>query len=104
MNERGGNVKDVTLKGAYHTFDARERASWIGNIKHMGKCDLMVDEKGTTNLTTGHLTPITDFNAALPKAVEECATTWGFTSGNSGNPDVATSLWINFFKDHLKTE
>lgn len=102
MNERGGNVKAITLKGAYHTFDARERASWIGNIKHMGKCDLMIDEKGTTNLTTGVLTPIVDFNAALPKAVEECATAWGFTSGNIGDPNIAVPLWLAFFKDHMQ--
>jgi dienelactone hydrolase len=103
MNERGGNVKVVTLKGAYHTFDARERATWIGSIQHMGKCDLLVDEKGITNVKTGVLTP-GENNSALPKAVEGCTTARGFTSGHSGDPGIAVPLWIGFFKEHMPSQ
>lgn len=102
MNERGGNASMATLKGAYHAFDARERAAWVPKVKHMGKCDLVVDARGTTNLTTGHLTADVDFNAALPKAIEECATAWGYTSGNSGDSQVAEPVWQAFLKANLQ--
>lgn len=104
MNEHGGNVRAVTLKGEVHGFDDRRRQTWIPNIVHMGKCDLMIDEKGTTNLTTGNVTKITDFNAALPVALKECATERGFSNGNSGDWKVAVPLWTKFLQDHLHVE
>lgn len=103
-NERGGKAKFVMIKGAYHTFDARESAKWMGNIQHTGKCDLMVDEKGITNLKNGDLTPGVDNNTALPLAIAKCGTAWGFTSGNIGDPNVAVPLWMAFFKEHMPVE
>lgn len=104
MNERGGNVRTVTLKGEVHGFDDRRRQTWIPNIVHTGKCDLMIDERGTTNLTTGNVTEIKDFNAALPVALKECATERGFSNGNSGDWKVAVPLWTKFLQEHLRLE
>jgi len=104
MNERGGKVQMITLKDEVHGFDDRHYQTWIPLVQHMGQCDLMIDERGTTNLTTGTLTPIADYNAALPVALKECATARGFSNGNNGNWKVAVPLWQKFFQEHLRTE
>jgi dienelactone hydrolase len=49
MNERGGNAKIVVLPGEGHSFDApykRQR----GFGPQYAKCDILVDEKGVTEL------------------------------------------------------
>lgn len=99
MNERGGRVQFVNLPGAYHTFDAREGMHRI-QTSHMAKCDLIVDEKGITNLKTGDVTP--GGNEVLGQAVAKCANAFGFTSGNTGDRNIATPHWLSFFRGHLQ--
>lgn len=100
MNERGGNVKFSVIPGVAHTWDSRDRETWIPDVVHMGKCDLLVDAKGITDLASGRLTP-GDNNTALPKAVALCATARGFHSGSRGDPFVAVPQWIDFFRRNL---
>lgn len=98
MNERGGHVTFVSIPGAYHSFDGREPMHRI-LAKHMAKCDLVVDEKGITNLKTGDVTPNP---SDLATAVDKCGNTVGFIAGNIGDRNVATPIWINFFKEHMQ--
>src|SRR5262249_45262794 len=57
MNARGGNGKIIVLAGEGHSFDApyrRQRNVWG---PHYAKCDLLVDERGVTNVNTGETLP-----------------------------------------------
>jgi dienelactone hydrolase len=100
MNERGGKVKQVTLKGHYHSFDAREPATYSPRIVHTGKCDLLQDEKGVTDQATGEFAAGTGVEPLLA-VLKKCGTAWGATNGHSGDPNVAVPLWLAFFKEHM---
>lgn len=102
MNERGGNAKTIVMPGMYHTFDAREPASFIRGIRHTGACDLYADETGIKNEKNGDFIPGTDINVILAKMIEKCTDlgTPGFWSGNDGRDPQKTvvPLWMNFVK------
>ncbi len=59
MNERGeeGNARIIVIPGEGHSFDAPYKRQL--NMFNPGsrRCDLMVDEKGVTNLATGENVP-----------------------------------------------
>lgn len=99
MNERGGHVSYAEVKGGYHAFDGRDGPHRI-LVKHMGACDLMVDEKGITNLKTGDLTT-GEYSAALVQAIDKCGNTLGFMAGTRGDSQAAVPMWIDFFKKYL---
>jgi dienelactone hydrolase len=99
-NTRGGKFTQVTLKGAYHTFDMREPVRYDPKIKHTGKCDLVQDEKGVLDQATGHFTPGSGPEIIIA-AFKECGTAYGATHGTKGDPMAPVPTWIGFFQQHM---
>jgi dienelactone hydrolase len=96
MNGRGGNAKLIVLPGEGHSFDAPYRRKQSTG-PNPANCNLMLDEKGVTNLNTGEFLPGSDFT----KMEAKCFTTGGFSSGYWKDRFVAVPHWISFFKQNL---
>jgi dienelactone hydrolase len=97
MNERGGNASIVVLKGEGHSFDApyRRQRNLFG--PHYAKCDILVDDKGVTELNSGmHMAGATNINAMLAKCVGKV-----YHSGYWKDRFVAVPHWLGFFRQHL---
>lgn len=95
MNERGGKARIVVLPGVGHSFDAPY--NWRRSYgPHNAKCDILIDDNGTTELNSGDRLPGQDANAMLARCVSR-----GYSTGNRGNRFVAVPHWIGFFKERL---
>jgi dienelactone hydrolase len=95
MNERGGNAKIVVLPDEGHSFDApyrRQRS--LG--PHYAKCDILVDERGTTELNSGQHIPVADVTAMMARCVSR-----GYHTGYWKDRFVGVPHWMGFFKQHL---
>jgi hypothetical protein len=97
MNARGGNASIVVLPGEGHSFDApyRRRREMFG--PHYAKCDVLVDETGTTELNSGMKIPGDDVNAMMAKCVSKV-----FHTGYWNDRFVAVPHWTAFFRKNLQ--
>ncbi|MEJ6024173.1 dienelactone hydrolase family protein [Ramlibacter sp. PS4R-6] len=95
MNARGGNVRIVVMPGEGHSFDA-PYARRYSNGPHYAKCDVLVDETGTTELNSGRKAAGEDANAMMATCVSR-----GYHTGHSGRRFGAFPVWIGFFRDIL---
>lgn len=95
MNSRGGQARIVVLPGVGHSFDA-PYAQRRSSGPQYAKCDVLVDENGTTELNSGVRVPGQDVAAAMARCVSR-----GYTTGARGDRFVAVPHWTAFFKDNL---
>lgn len=97
MNERGGNAAIVVLEGEGHSFDAPYRRTRNNHGPHPAHCDLLVDERGVTNLITGETMPGQNTQVMMAK----CTTRGGYHSGWWKDRFIAVPHWTGFFRKHL---
>lgn len=97
MNGRGGNASIVVLEGEGHSFDAPYRRQRNLNGPHPAHCDLLVDQRGVTNLITGETVPGPDTRAMM----EKCTRRGGYHSGWWKDRFIAVPHWIDFFRKNL---
>jgi dienelactone hydrolase len=95
MNGRGGNAKIVVIEGEGHSFDAPYRRQ-RGFGPQYAKCDILIDDSGTTELNSGAKMPGDDVSAMMAKCISR-----GYSSGYWKNRFVAVPHWIGFFRQHL---
>jgi dienelactone hydrolase len=97
MNERGGHAAILVLEGEGHSFDAPYRRQRNYNGPNPANCDLLVDERGVTNLITGE----TMRGQNVQPMMEKCTSRGGFHSGWWNDRFIAVPHWIGFFKKNL---
>jgi dienelactone hydrolase len=97
MNARGGRASIVVLEGEGHSFDAPYRRQRNPNGPHPANCDLLVDERGVTNLITGETMPGSNTQAMMRK----CTSRGGYHSGWWKDRFIAVPHWVGFFKGNL---
>lgn len=97
MNERGGRAVIVVLEGEGHSFDAPYRRQRNHNGPHPANCDLLVDERGVTNLATGE----TMAGQNTQPMMEKCTARGGYHSGWWKDRFIAVPHWIGFFNKNL---
>ncbi|MGZ5104412.1 MAG: dienelactone hydrolase family protein [Usitatibacter sp.] len=97
MNERGGNASIVVLEGEGHSFDAPYRRMRSPNEPHAAKCDVLVDQRGVTNLITGETLP----GQNTQPMFEKCMARDGYHSGWWKDRFIAVPHWIGFFRKNL---
>jgi dienelactone hydrolase len=95
MNERGGNAKIHVMPGEGHSFDAPYQRQWAFG-PHYAKCDILVDETGTTELNSGRKMPGDDVNAMMLTCIDK-----GYHTGHTGHRFDAFPVWLGFFREHL---
>lgn len=95
MNGRGAQARIVVLPGEGHSFDAPYALRRAFGPQY-AKCDVLVDQTGTTELNSGRHSPGQDVGAMMASCVAR-----GYSTGNRGNRLVAVPHWIGFFKEHL---
>jgi len=102
MNERGGNAKIVVLKGEGHSFDApyKYRAG-PPQGQHFGRCDLLIDRNGGTNLNTGETEAGDNMDRIKDVMTKKCVGYYQAHSGHQRDRFVAVPHWIAFFKENL---
>jgi len=98
MNERGGNASIVVLEGEGHSFDAPYRRQRNINGPHPANCDLLVDQRGVTNLLTGETMPGQNTQPMMQK----CTARGGYHSGWWKDRFIAVPHWTGFFRKHLQ--
>lgn len=96
MNARGGNARAIILPGEGHSFDAPYRRQ-RGFGPHYAKCDVLVDDTGTTELNSGMKLPGDDAAGMFAR----CVSRGGFHTGWWKDRFVAVPHWIGFFRQHL---
>jgi dienelactone hydrolase len=96
MNERGGNARIIVLEGEGHSFDAPYRRQRNAFGPQYAKCDLLVDERGVTNLNTGESMPGDSTVAMFEKCKGRV-----YHSGWWKDRFIAVPHWIGFFRQHL---
>jgi len=95
MNERGGNAKIVVLPDEGHSFDAPyQRQRSFG--PHYAKCDILVDEKGVTELNSGMHAPGNDVQAMMARCLAR-----GYHTGHGKDRFIGVPHWSAFFRQHL---
>lgn len=96
MNERGGRASIIVLEGEGHSFDAPYRRQYNRFGQHPGNCDILVDERGVTNVATNETMPGEDTNPTMDKCRSK-----GHHSGWWKDRFIAVPHWIGFFQKNL---
>jgi dienelactone hydrolase len=95
MNERGAKASIVVLPDEGHSFDAPyKRQRSVG--PHYAKCDVLVDEKGTTELNSGTHAPGEDVTAMFARCISR-----GYHTGHWRDRFVGVPHWMGFFRRYL---
>jgi dienelactone hydrolase len=95
MNQRGGNARIVVIEGEGHSFDAPYRRQYSFG-PHYAKCDVLIDETGTTELNSGMKAPGDDIGAMLARCISK-----GYHTGSWKDRFIAVPHWLGFFRQHL---
>ncbi len=95
MNQRGGNARIIVIEGEGHSFDAPYQRRYSSGPQY-AKCDVLIDETGTTELNSGAKAPGDDVGAMMAKCLS-----YGYSTGAWKDRFIAVPHWIGFFKQNL---
>jgi dienelactone hydrolase len=95
INARGGKASILVMRRQGHSFDAPYSQLYSTGL-HYGKCDILIDDSGISELNSGTKMPGDDVAAMMARCVSR-----GYHTGHSNNRFVAVPHWIGFFKQHL---